>query len=100
MRATCWQESQHLPTPLRPLPLKGQPAAGSRPKAPQTRKPRLFPLAQAVEYFLNQPVQAVGRFAACTARLAGHPFRNFRLLHSDFTLATGKWSEPPGLYRD
>src|ERR1017187_4046466 len=98
MRATCWQESQHLATPLRPLPLEGQTAAGSRPKAPQTRKPRLFPLAQTVEYFLNQPVQAVGRFAPCSARLAGHLLRNFRLLHSDFTLATGKCLEPPGLF--
>src|ERR1039458_2270163 len=52
MRATCWQESQHSATPLHPLPLEGQPAAGSRAKAPQTRKPRLFPLAQPDEYFL------------------------------------------------
>jgi hypothetical protein len=100
MRATCWQESQHSATPLCPLPLEGQPAAGSRAKAPQTRKPRLFPLAHAVEYFLNQPVQAVGGFAPCSARLAGHLCRNFRLLHSDFTLATGKWPELQGLFSE
>src|ERR1017187_280637 len=94
IRATCWQASQHLGTPLPSLAPEGQPAAGSRPKAAQTRQPRLFPLAQAVEYFLNHPVQPVGRFAPCSARLAGHLFRNFRLLHSDFTLATEKWPEP------
>ena len=94
MRATCWQESQHLGTPLPSLPLEGQPAVGPRPKAPQSRKPRLFPLAQAVEYFLNHPVQPVGRLAACSARLAGHLFRNFRLLHSDFTLATENGPAP------
>src|ERR1019366_9315226 len=100
MRATCWQESQHSATPFRPLPLEGQPAAGSGPKAPQTGKPRLFPLAHAVEDFLTQPVQAVGGFAPCAARLAGHLLRNFRLLHADFTLATGKWPEPQGLFRE
>src|ERR1035437_2009603 len=98
MRATCWQESQHSDTPLHPLPLEGQAAAGSRPKASQTRKPRLFPMAQADEYFLHHPVQAVGGLAPSYARLAGHFLCNVRLLHSDFTLATGKWPEPPGLY--
>src|ERR1017187_3717633 len=97
MRATCWQESQHSAMPLRPLPLEGQPATGSGPKTPQARKPRLFPLAHAVEYFLNQPVQAVGGLPLCSARLAGHLLRNFGLLHYDFTLATGKGAEPRGL---
>jgi hypothetical protein len=100
MHATCWQESQHLGTPLPSLPLEGQSAAGPRPKAPQSRKPRLFPFAQAVEYFLNHPVQPVGRLAPGPARLAGHPFRNFRLLHSDFTLATGNRPEPQKLFSD
>jgi hypothetical protein len=94
IRATCWQASQHLGTPLPSLPLEGQPAAGSWPKAAQTGKPRLFPLAQAVQYILDHPIQAVGRLAPCSARLAGHLFRDFRFLHSDFTLATQKWPEP------
>src|ERR1019366_8558339 len=97
MRATCWQESQHSATPLHPLPLEGQAAVGSRAKASATRKPRLFPLAQADEYFLHHPVQAVGGLAPCYARLAGHLLRNFFLLHAAFTPTTGKWSEPPGL---
>jgi hypothetical protein len=32
--------------------------------------------------------------------LAGHLLRNFRLLHPDFTLATGKWPEPQRLFPD
>src|ERR1039457_2268998 len=95
-RATCGQESQHSAMPLRPLPLEGQPATGSGPKAPQARKPRLFPLAHAVEYFLNQPVQAVGGLPLCSARLAGHLRRNFGLLPYHFTLATRESAEPLG----
>src|ERR1035441_4720683 len=94
IRATCWQASQHLGTPLPSLPPEGQPAAGSRPKAAQTRQPRLFPLAQAVEYFLHHPVQPVGRFAPCSARLAGPLFRPFRLLSSLFPLPNRKCPEP------
>src|ERR1035441_2673040 len=97
IRATCWQASQHLGTPLPSLPLEGQPAVCSRTKAAQTRKPRLFPLAEAVEYFLNHTVQPVGRLAPCSARLAGHLFRDFRLLHPDFTLATGNRPAPQKL---
>src|ERR1019366_414828 len=97
MRATCWQESQHSATPLHLLPPEGQAAARSGTKAPQTPKLPRFPLTQADEYFLHHPVQAVGGLAPCYARLAGHLLRNFRLLHADFTLATGKWPEPPGL---
>jgi hypothetical protein len=79
--------------------LENQPAAGSRPKAPQTGEPRFLALAEAVEYILNHAVQPVGCLAPCSARLAGHLFRDFRLLHFDFTLATEKWPEPQGLCR-
>jgi hypothetical protein len=77
--------------------LENQPAVGSRPKAPQTGKPRFFPVAQAIEYLLNHSIQPVGRLASCSARLTGHLFRDFRLLHSDFTLATQKRPKPQGL---
>src|SRR5260370_9536442 len=93
MRATCWQASQHLGTSLSSLPFEGQPSVGARSKTPQSRQPGFFPLAQAVEYFLDHPVQPVGRLAPCPARLPGHQFRNFRLLHSAFTLTTEKRSE-------
>jgi hypothetical protein len=94
MRATCSQESQHLGTPLPSLALEGQAAIRARPKTSQAGKPRFFPLAQAAEYFLNHPVQPIGRLAACPARLASHLFCDFRLLHPDFTLATGKRPGP------
>jgi hypothetical protein len=90
MRATCSQASQHLGTTLPSLPLEGHTAIGAGPKTPQAGKPRLFSPAHAAEYFLNHPVQAIGRFAPCPARLASHLFRNFRLLHPDFTLSTEK----------
>jgi hypothetical protein len=74
--------------------LEGQAAIRARPETPQAGEPRFFSLAQAAEYFLNHPVQAVGRLAACPAGLAGHLFGNFRLLHPDFTLATRKRPSP------
>jgi hypothetical protein len=94
MRATCRQESQHSGTPFASFPLESQPAVGPLAETPQAGKAGLFPVAQAVEYFLHQPIQPVGRLASCSTRLAGHPFRNFRLLHADFTLATGNRQNP------
>jgi hypothetical protein len=74
--------------------LEGEAAIRAWPEGSQAGKPRFFSLAQAAEYFLNHPVQAIGRLAACPAGLASHLFGNFRLLHPDFTLSTGKRPSP------
>src|SRR5260370_15451688 len=93
MRATCWQASQHLGTPFPSFTFEAQAAVGPGSKTSQSRQPRFSPLAQAVEYFLNHPIQPVGRLGPRPTRLPGHHFRNFRLLHSVFTLTTEKRPE-------
>src|SRR5260370_2103888 len=90
MRATCWQASQQLGTSLPSFTFEAQAAVGPGSKTSQSRQPRSFPVAQAVEYLLNHPVQPVGRLGPRPARLPGHHFRNFRLLHSAFTLTIEK----------
>jgi hypothetical protein len=81
MRATCRQELQHLLTMFVSLRLKDQASVRPGSKKSQSRQPRLFPFAQAIEYFANYAVQTIRRFARRHARLPGHSSGDFRFPH-------------------